>query len=114
VREPLSPSGSLSATEPKAYRSGRQRVVELAHLAALRRDHLAVELGPRPASAGHVPAPISELVIKLYADRGDEPGVGHGQATIPDVTRSEAELILNLAGAVGNYLKTAIQVDEPS
>jgi hypothetical protein len=63
----------------------------------------------KAASAGYIPSPISEMVIKLYAYRGDEPGVSHGQAETPDVTRHEAELILNVAGAVGNYLKSAIQ-----
>jgi len=59
----------------------------------------------KAANAGHIPQPIAEMVVKLYAYRGDEPGVSHGQAEIPDVTPQEAELILNVAGAVGNFLK---------
>ncbi len=63
----------------------------------------------KATNTGHIPHPISEMTTKLYAYRGDEPGVGHGQAELPDVTRQEAELILNVAGAIGSYLKSALQ-----
>jgi hypothetical protein len=63
----------------------------------------------KAANAGHIPRPIAEMVTKLYAYRGDQPGVSHGQAEIPDVTRQEAELILNVVGAVGNFLKSALR-----
>lgn len=70
---------------------------------------------PKPlrkaAKEDHFLQPISEMAIKLHAYRGDEPGIGHRQAEMPNVTRQEAELILNVAGAVGNYLKSALTGD---
>ena len=65
----------------------------------------------KAAGAGRLPKPIAEMIIKLYAYRGDEPGVSHGQAELPDGSRQEAELILNVAGAVRSYLKSALQTD---
>ena len=67
----------------------------------------------KAAGAGHIPHAIAEMVVKLYAYRGDEPGVGHGQPDLPDVSRQEAELILNVAGAIGSYLKAALETAEP-
>lgn len=65
----------------------------------------------KAASAGRIPKPLDEMVVKLYAYRGNEPGVGHGQADAPAVRRAEAELLFNLAGSIGSYLRAALTDD---
>jgi hypothetical protein len=42
--------------------------------------------------------------MKIYAYRGNEPGVAHASADVPDVEHLEAELVFNLSGALGAYL----------
>jgi len=59
--------------------------------------------------AGLIPRPIDDIAIKLYAYRGNEPGVAHGSAAAPDVTEAEARLVFNLAGALGGYFATALR-----
>ena len=54
--------------------------------------------------ANFVPAAIGEAIIKIFAFRGNEPSVGHGQASPPSVERQEAELLFNMAGSIGKYL----------
>lgn len=54
---------------------------------------------------GVVPPPLAEMVIKLYAYRGAEPGVSHGGPDTPAVGPLEAELLFNLAGAFGAYFR---------
>jgi hypothetical protein len=53
---------------------------------------------------GLVPRPLDEIAMKLYAYRGNEPGVAHASAAVPDVDQLEAELIFNLSGALSAYL----------
>jgi hypothetical protein len=60
------------------------------------------------ATQGHVPRPIAEMVIKLYAYRGDEPGISHAAQTPPKVDRLEAELLFNLAGAIGAFMRAKL------
>ena len=62
----------------------------------------------RLAQEGHIPKPIAEMVIKLYAYRGDEPGISHAGAELPEVGVEEAELLFNLAGAIGTYLRAKL------
>jgi hypothetical protein len=57
------------------------------------------------ARDGRIPKPIAEMVIKLYAYRGDEPGIAHAGPETPDVDKEEAELLLNLAGSIGTYMR---------
>ncbi len=63
----------------------------------------------KATDAGLIPRPIDDVAIKLFAYRGNEPGVAHGSADAPDVTADEARLIFNLAGALGAYLATALR-----
>lgn len=42
---------------------------------------------------------------KLYAYRGDEPGVSHGASEVPDVDARDAQFVVNLAAVVGLYLR---------
>ncbi|MBU0509044.1 hypothetical protein KKH27_09450 [bacterium] len=54
------------------------------------------ELGLHPA--------LSLGLEKIHAYRGDEAGVGHGKAELPDVTREEAELVLTVCAAIVTFL----------
>jgi hypothetical protein len=53
---------------------------------------------------GVIPKPLDQTFIKLYAYRGNEPGVAHGAVDISKVTESEAELILAMSAAMIIYL----------
>jgi hypothetical protein len=66
----------------------------------------------RAVAMGLITKPLDEVVLKLYAYRGNEPGVGHGRAEVPRVGRQEAELLFNLAGALGKYLREKLTVDK--
>ncbi|MGZ4287997.1 MAG: hypothetical protein ACXVHB_26820 [Solirubrobacteraceae bacterium] len=65
----------------------------------------------KAVGATRIPKPLDDMIIKLYAYRGNEPGVGHGQADAPSVRRAEAELLFNLAGSLGHYLRVALTED---
>jgi hypothetical protein len=58
----------------------------------------------KATDAGLIPRPIDEIATKLYAYRGNEPGVAHGSADTPDVTEEEARLVFDLVAALGSYL----------
>ena len=62
----------------------------------------------RLAREDHIPKPIAEMVIKLYAYRGDEPGIAHAGPETPDVGKEEAQLLFNLAGSIGAYLRAKL------
>lgn len=62
---------------------------------------------------GHVPKPIAEMAVKLYAYRGDEPGIAHAGPEAPDVGKEEAELLFNLAGSIGAYMRSKLSVAQP-
>ena len=63
----------------------------------------------KATNAGLIPRPLDEPIIKLYAYRGNEPGVSHGQAAVPEVAREDAEFVFNLAGAIGSYLRQKLE-----
>ena len=67
----------------------------------------------RAAREGLIPRPLDDMIIKVYAYRGNEPGVGHGHASDPTVRRAEAELLVDLAAVLGRYLRVALAT-EPS
>jgi hypothetical protein len=58
-----------------------------------------------------VPAPLAAMVTKLYAYRGDESGVAHGDEDLPDVDRDDAQFVVNLAAVIGVYLTAKLIVD---
>lgn len=66
----------------------------------------------RLAREDHIPKPIAEMVIKLYAYRGDEPGIAHAGPETPDVGKEEAQLLFNLAGSIGAYLRAKLSSEE--
>ncbi len=53
---------------------------------------------------GIIPQPLDQTFQKLYAYRGNEPGIAHGAVDISKVTEDEAELILAISAAMIIYL----------
>ena len=53
---------------------------------------------------GAIPKPLDQVFQKVYAYRGNEPGVAHGAVDISKVTEDEAELILAMSAAMIIYL----------
>ncbi len=53
---------------------------------------------------GAIPKPLDQTFQKVYAYRGNEPGVAHGAVDLSKVTESEAELILVMSAAMIIYL----------
>jgi len=49
---------------------------------------------------GAIPQPLDQTFQKVYAYRGNEPGVAHGAVDISKVTINEAELILAMSAAM--------------
>jgi hypothetical protein len=68
----------------------------------------------KAARAELIPRPLDDMIIKIYAYRGNEPGVGHGQAAAPTVRRAEAELLFDLAAALGRYLRVSLSAEPPA
>jgi hypothetical protein len=56
------------------------------------------------ARRGVIPKPLDQNFIKLYAYRGNEPGVAHGAVSESTVTIDEAELVLAMSAAMIIYL----------
>ncbi len=53
---------------------------------------------------GVIPKPLDQTFQKVYAYRGNEPGVAHGAVDISKVTEAEADLILAMSAAMIIYL----------
>ena len=53
---------------------------------------------------GDIPKLIGETIQKVYAYRGDEPGVAHGLVGDSNVTEDEAECVLAMSAAIIIYL----------
>ena len=53
---------------------------------------------------GAIPKPLDHTFLKVYAYRGNEPGVAHGSVDLSKVTEAEAELILAMSAAMIIYL----------
>lgn len=51
-----------------------------------------------------IPKPLDQVFQKIYAYRGNEPGVGHGLVGLSKVTIDEAEFILAVSAAAIIYL----------
>ncbi len=63
-------------------------------------DDLIKELADR----GKIPKPLDESLIKMYAFRGNQPGVSHGSAEPLSADVADAEYVLNWAAATIIYL----------
>jgi len=53
---------------------------------------------------GTIPKPLDQTIQKLYAYRGDQPGVAHGLVGASEVTVDEAEFVLAMSAAIIIYL----------
>jgi hypothetical protein len=53
---------------------------------------------------GIIPKPLDQTIQKLYAYRGDQPGVAHGAVGASKVTIDEAEFVLAMSAAMIIYL----------
>ena len=53
---------------------------------------------------GNIPKPLEQAMQKLYAYRGNEPGVAHGLVEDSAVTVDEAQLVLAMSAAIMVYL----------
>jgi len=51
-----------------------------------------------------IPKPLDEAIQKIYAYRGDQPGVAHGLVGTSKVTVDEAEFVLAVSAAIIIYL----------
>jgi hypothetical protein len=51
-----------------------------------------------------IPKPLDEVIQKIYAYRGDQPGVAHGLVGTSKVTIDEAEFVLAMSAVVIIYL----------
>lgn len=51
-----------------------------------------------------IPKPLDEAIQKIYAYRGDQPGVAHGLVGASKVTIDEAEFVLAMSAAIIIYL----------
>jgi hypothetical protein len=56
------------------------------------------------ANKGVIPKPLDQVIQKLYAYRGDQPGVAHGLVGESKVTIDEAEFVLATSAAAILYL----------
>lgn len=56
------------------------------------------------ATKGVIPKPLDQVIQKIYAYRGDQPGVAHGMVGVSKVTVDEAEFVLAVSAATIIYL----------
>ncbi len=56
------------------------------------------------ANKGIIPKPLDQAIQKIYAYRGDQPGVAHGLVGTSKVTVDEAEFVLAMSAAIIIYL----------
>lgn len=56
------------------------------------------------AENGVIPRPLDQVIQKLYAYRGDQPGVSHGLVGTSKVTVDEAEFVLAVSAGIIIYL----------
>jgi hypothetical protein len=68
----------------------------------------------KASKTGYIPKPLDDIAIKLFAYRGNEPGVAHGHAAMPNVHADEAQLVINLVGSLGTYLVSRLRQSTPA
>jgi hypothetical protein len=95
----------LTATEPDYENAAKEAVLAVESLVVTLTGESDFTKAVRKATdAQMIPRPLDDIAIKLYAYRGNEPGVAHANESVPAVTQLEAELVFNLSGALGAYL----------
>lgn len=58
---------------------------------------------------GIIPKPLDDMIVKLYAYRGKEPGVAHGETEPSPVSVHEAYLVLGISASLIAYLVNKIR-----
>lgn len=58
---------------------------------------------------GIIPKPLDDMIVKLYAYRGKEPGVAHGETEPSPVSVHEAYLVLGVSASLIVYLVNKIR-----
>jgi hypothetical protein len=107
--------GFLEGREPDYENSCKESVCTIESLVtAMTGERDLPTAVKKAAREGLIPRPLDDMIIKIYAYRGNEPGVGHGQAAAPTVRRAEAELLFDLAAALGRYLRVALTAKPPN
>jgi len=66
--------------------------------------HLLSDIIRDMSKEGIIPKPLDEAIQKVYAYRGNEPGVAHGLVGDSKVTVDEAEFVLAMSAAIIIYL----------
>lgn len=95
-----------SAAEPDYANATKEAVCAIESIAVtLTGERDLIRAIAKSVRAGIVPAPLGEMIKKLYAYRGDEPGVAHANATVPNVDAEDAAFAVNMAAVVGLYLR---------
>jgi hypothetical protein len=104
----------LETREPDYENSCKESVCTIESLATTLTGEKDLPTAVKKAArAKLIPRPLDDMIIKIYAYRGNEPGVGHGHAAAPAVRRAEAELLFDLAAALGRYLRVALTAEQP-
>jgi hypothetical protein len=97
--------GFLRGTKPDYENAAKEAVGSVeAYLKTLTQEQ-DFKKALRKAVAAGVPRPLTALIEKLYAWRGDEPGVAHAGPTAPMVERADAEFACNQAMIINKYLR---------
>ena len=104
--------GFLRASEPDFANAAKEGVcVVESLLLALTGERDFNKAVAKAVASGLIPRPLGELIKKLYAYRGDEPGVAHAAETVPDVDVHDAQFVVNLAATIGLYLRAKLVGD---
>jgi hypothetical protein len=107
--------GFLEGRDPDYENSCKESVCTIESLVTAITGEANLPAAIKKASReGLIPRPLDDMIIKIYAYRGNEPGVGHGHAAAPAVRRAEAELLFDLAAAIGRYLRIVLTAEPPS
>jgi hypothetical protein len=102
----------LTAANPDYENAAKEAVTSLESLVlTLTGETDFIRAIRKMTDAGLIPRPLDDIAVKLYAYRGNEPGVAHGSPDAPDVTEDEALLIFNLCAALGAYHAKALRAD---
>lgn len=99
----------LEQSEPDFENASKESVCSIESIVLTLADGADLPTAVRAlARRGLIPKPVAEMIVKLYAYRGNEPGIAHGGPTTPSVGRLEAELLFTLAGCIGSYLRETL------
>ena len=98
----------LTAADPDYENAAKEAVLAVESIVVTLTGEADFTKAIRKATAAElIPRPLDDIAIKLYAYRGNEPGVTHAGESVPDVTQLEAELVFNLDKALSAHIRAA-------